>query len=58
MKVFYSDKLLFEKFIVFLVNKIDLVQDEEIVNEFVLQLKKEIKNIFKEQVDKVFLVSS
>ncbi len=46
LKVYLDDKLLFEKFILFLLNKIDLVQDEEILNEFETELKEKIKKLF------------
>jgi len=46
LKVYLDDKLLFEKFILFLLNKIDLVQDEEILEEFEKELKDKIKNVF------------
>lgn len=46
IKVFYEDKLLFRKFLTFLVNKKDLVSDEDIIWEFKKVLKKHIKKIF------------
>lgn len=46
IEIFYNDKLLFTKFVVFLVNKKDLVQDEEIVEEYKLLLQKHIETLF------------
>lgn len=50
IKVFYGDKLLFTKFVVFLVNKKDLVSDEDIIKEFEIVLQQHIETLFK--VDK------
>ena len=47
IEVFYDDKLLFTKFVVFLVNKKDLVSDEEIIIEYEKVLKYHIRNLFK-----------
>ena len=58
MKVFYKDKLLFEKFLLFLVNKVDLVQDEEILEEYKEQLKTAIKNIFWTETDAIYFVNA
>jgi len=46
MKVYIKDKLLFSKFLVFLVNKIDLVQDEEILEEFKKEVLEKINQLF------------
>jgi len=46
MKVYLDDKLLFSKFLVFLINKVDLVQDEEILQELEQELVKKINKVF------------
>lgn len=56
LKVFLVDKLLFEKFIIFLLNKIDLVQDEEVLNELELKIKEKISTLFWVKQVKIFRV--
>ncbi len=57
IQVSYDNKLLFTKFISFLVNKIDLVSDEEILWEFKETLLTHIKDIFQvEQYPTLYLV--
>jgi GTP-binding protein len=46
MKVYLDWKLLFSKFLIFVLNKIDLVQDEEILEELKQELIKKINSIF------------
>ena len=46
LQVYANDKLLFEKYILFLVNKTDLVEDEEIIKEYKKHLQEEIKKLF------------
>lgn len=46
VQVYYDNKLLFTKFIWFLINKIDLVSDKEILLEFKKTLIEHIKKIF------------
>ena len=46
LSVYFWNNLLFEKFILFVLNKTDLIQDEEIL----LELKKELKN----KIEKLF----
>jgi len=58
MKVFYEDTLLFEKFILFVVNKIDLVQDEEILEEYKQELLKNIKKLFTDSNIDLFFVNA
>jgi GTP-binding protein len=55
LKVYLNDKLLFEKFILFVLNKIDLIQDEEILQELEKQIKEKIKELFSVDSDKVTL---
>lgn len=46
MKVYLDDKLLFSKFILFVLNKVDLAQDKEILDEFMKELVKNVNLIF------------
>ena len=46
LEVYLDDKLLFSKFLVFLINKIDLVQDEEILEEFTKEVLNKINTLF------------
>ena len=46
LQVFSWNKILFEKYILFIVNKIDLVLDDKIINEYKLTLQKIIKKLF------------
>ncbi len=55
MDVFSNKKLLFSKTLIFLINKIDLVQDEEIVEEFKKELEKKIKALFWVSTGKIFI---
>ncbi len=56
LKVFYKDKLLFEKVLLFLINKVDLVQDEEILQEYKKELKRKIREIFGLDTDAIYFV--
>ena len=58
MKVYAGESLLFEKYILFLVNKIDLVQDEEILQEYKKQLEEEILRLFGVKNVKIFFVNA
>jgi GTP-binding protein len=55
MDIFHGDKLLFSKTIVFLINKIDLVQDEEILEEFKKELETKITNLFWIKAGSIFI---
>ena len=58
MKVYAGESLLFEKYILFLVNKVDLVQDEEILQEYKKQLEEEISRLFGVKNVKIFFVNA
>ena len=54
MSIYYSNKLLFSKTIIFLINKIDLVSDEDIIAEFERELIQKITYLFWVNIWQIF----
>ena len=55
LSVYFWNNLLFEKFILFVLNKTDLVQDEEILQELEKSLKEKIEKLFKVKAKNITL---
>ncbi|MEI8008234.1 MAG: hypothetical protein WCI00_02020 [bacterium] len=47
--IYEEEKLVIEKRILFLINKYDLVNDQEILKEYKAQFRKEILDFFKKE---------